>query len=664
MANTTEFERPLAGERTGGRGIVLEVDRTRSHRVAKRHSTRVRTLKYALPLASIAILGVYGVSVLSRSDLGSVMPSIPIPDVIPENLTMDNPHYEGFGKDGSTYSIRARTAQQDFSNTSLIKLDGITGLLTEVDKKKTELTAAKGVFDHVANILQLENAIDIKSETGLKAKLSRALVNAKEGLVTSNDPVFVEFPGGSVEAASLTLRHKLKEVTFANAVKARLIPPQKPQSAAAAAKPAQTTFATSNAPVDVTSQRLDIKDAEKLAIFSGEVVAVQAESAITTPELTVHYSTVEPATALAAGAAKVAGKSEPQQANPMGAGKVSKILAKGPVVMTRGTTDRVSCDAADFNTEASSAVLAGNVVMTSGTDRRAVADRADLDSSADTALLTGEVVVSSGKNELKGRRLWIDRKAQRMQLTAPGGRIAARFVQGADKSKGTKKAAPAAGAGFATFKTDPNAPVDIDADVLDANDAAKVATFRGNVIAKQGGFTIRTAELQATYSGEAGMADVAGTQAPSAANKQGTELTRIEAKKKVVVTSGEGQTVNGDWAVFDTKKNTVTVGGDVILAQGKNVVRGTRLVIDMASGESTIETAPDTAAPKAGAEGWAANSPAGPAGTPSQGRPSAVFYPDQLKAMRDGGKQGGGKPSTGDAWQASTTPQSSGQGGH
>jgi lipopolysaccharide export system protein LptA len=309
-------------------------------------------------------------------------------------------------------------------------------------------------------------------------------------------------------------------------------------------------------------------------------------------------------------------------------------------------------------------VLAGNVVMTSGADRRAVADRADLDSRADTALLTGAVVVTSGKNELKGRRLWVDRKAQRMQLTAPGGRIAARFVQGADKSKDAKKAAPAAASGFATFKTDPNAPVDIDADSLDSNDAAKVATFRGNVIVKQGGFTIRTPELQATYSGEAGMADVAGTQSPATAAKPGTELTRIEAKKKVVVTSDEGQTVNGEWAIFDTKKNTVTVGGDVILAQGKNVVRGTRLVIDMASGESTIQTAAGSAAAGSAATGWAANTPSGPAGTPSQGRPSAVFYPDQLKSMRDGDKQGSGKPATGDAWRASTTSQSSGQGGH
>ncbi len=360
-------------------------------------------------------------------------------------------------------------------------------------------------------------------------------------------------------------------------------------------------------------------------------------------------------------ATKPEATAKPAAPGALGSGKVSKINAKGPVVMTRGAADRVTCDLAEFDTAASAAILTGNVVMTSGADRRATSDRADLDSAADTALLTGTVVVNSGKNELKGRRLFINRKAQTMQLTAPGGRIAARFTRGEPNSKAAKKSGAASAAGFATFKTDPNAPVDIDADVLDANDGKKTAIFRGNVIAKQGGFVIRTPELQATYSGEAGLSDVAGTQAPSGAAKSATQLTRIEAKKKVVVTSADGQTVNGDWAIFDTAANSVTVGGDVMLAQGKNIVRGTRLVIDMVTGESTIETAAPAA--RASSEGWTSPDSGGPAGTPAQGRPSAVFYPDQLKQMRDGKPDAKPKPAPG-AWEASTTPQSSSQGGN
>lgn len=655
MATTSNFERPPAGERTAGRSIAIAGDRTDSFKKAKRHSTLVRALRVALPLVSLAVVGIASVTLLKVSDLGSHLPEFKVPDILPDNLTMDDPHYEGFGKDGSSYTIAAKTAQQDLRNTSLIKLNGITGLLTEADKGKTELVAAHGVFDRTANVLELEEAIGITSDKGLKAKLTRATVLAKEGLVTSQEPVSVEFPGGSVQANSLTLRQKTREVTFVDAVKARLQPAAKPGEEALDKKSvAGNAFAASDAPVDITAQRLDIKDGQKTALFTGDVIAVQGDAAISTPELEVLY----------AGDVTPAVSATPKAANPAapGAGKVSKINAKGPVTMTRGAADRVTCDAAEFDTAGSTAVLTGRVVMTSGADRRAASDRADLDSAAGTALLTGAVLVTSGTNELKGRRLFVDRKAQRLQLTAPGARITARFTQAESKPKPGKKPAAAQAAGFATFKTDPNAPVDIEADSLDANDAAKVAVFRGAVKASQGAFVIRTPELQATYSGEAGLSDVAGTQAPGTA-KPAAQLTRIEAKKKVVVTSADGQTVNGDWAIFDTAANTVTVGGDVMLAQGKNVIRGTRLHIDMASGESTIETAPGAAPLKAGTGGWSTTAPDGPGGTPAQGRPSAVFYPDQLKEMRDGKPDAAARKAP-DAWKASTTPQSSPQSGN
>jgi lipopolysaccharide export system protein LptA len=117
------------------------------------------------------------------------------------------------------------------------------------------------------------------------------------------------------------------------------------------------------------------------------------------------------------------------------------------------------------------------------------------------------------------------------------------------------------------------------------------------------------------------------------------------------VTSKDGQKVSGDWAIYDTATDTVTVGGDVMLSQGSNVVRGTKLVIDMASGNSTIETA--AGSPKAGVDGWSASGAGGPAGTAAQGRPSAVFFPDQLKAARDKA-EGTGKST--DSWAAETAP--------
>jgi lipopolysaccharide export system protein LptA len=42
--------------------------------------------------------------------------------------------------------------------------------------------------------------------------------------------------------------------------------------------------------------------------------------------------------------------------------------------------------------------------------------------------------------------------------------------------------------------------------------------------------------------------------------------------------------------VFDTKTNLVTMLGGVVLTQGKNVLRGDRLLVDMTTGVSRVES--------------------------------------------------------------------------
>jgi lipopolysaccharide export system protein LptA len=48
--------------------------------------------------------------------------------------------------------------------------------------------------------------------------------------------------------------------------------------------------------------------------------------------------------------------------------------------------------------------------------------------------------------------------------------------------------------------------------------------------------------------------------------------------------------VTGETAVFDTKTNLVTMLGGVVLTQGKNVLRGDRLMVDMTTGVSRVES--------------------------------------------------------------------------
>jgi len=120
-------------------------------------------------------------------------------------------------------------------------------------------------------------------------------------------------------------------------------------------------------------------------------------------------------------------------------------------------------------------------------------------------------------------------------------------------------------------------PIDIESDKLEVLDGEKRAIFSGNVVAKQGGMTLRTRELSVSYTGNQGLS---GSNA---------NITRIKATGKVLITTDKNQTATSDWADFLVVEQVMTIGGNVVLSQGENVIKGDRLVIDLKTGRSRFE---------------------------------------------------------------------------
>ena len=298
--------------------------------------------------------------------------------------------------------------------------------------------------------------------------------------------------------------------------------------------------------------------------------------------------------------------------------------------------------------------LTGGVVIVSGPDRRVQSDAVEFDVPGDLATFVGSSVeVQQGRNRLVGRRLFVDRKSGKSRLDAPAegrtpaGRIQTTFYQQTDTKPVAKAKAPEAAqaGGLMSFRTDPNAPMDVAADVLDVNDVAKQAIYRGSVRAQQGEFVLQSSELVATYTGDTGL-----MSGGDASGKGGAaQMTRVESKTKVLITSRDGQTARGEWAIFDVKANTVVLGGPVFLKQGEQELTGTRLHIDMTTGQSTLENEPGRAQiapalaaitkPKsaAGPDGLPAVAAANPApvqpvdGVCPPGRQCLKAFPNQLK---------------------------------
>jgi lipopolysaccharide export system protein LptA len=149
------------------------------------------------------------------------------------------------------------------------------------------------------------------------------------------------------------------------------------------------------------------------------------------------------------------------------------------------------------------------------------------------------------------------------------------------------------------FSQNRDQPIQIEAAALEMRDKKKEATFSGNVKVVQGDTTMTSKTLVVFYESGSGQA------APPPANAKGAKsapmqsaspgpggsssIKRLEAKGSVVVTQKD-QVVTGETAIFDTKTNLITMLGGVVLTQCKNVLRGDRLLVDMTTGVSRVES--------------------------------------------------------------------------
>jgi lipopolysaccharide export system protein LptA len=150
------------------------------------------------------------------------------------------------------------------------------------------------------------------------------------------------------------------------------------------------------------------------------------------------------------------------------------------------------------------------------------------------------------------------------------------------------------------FSQNRDQPIQIESATLEMRDKKKEATFSGNVKVIQGDTTMTSKTLVVFYESSAAPGATPAANSKAAAKSApiqsatpgpdgASSIRRLEARGSVVVTQKD-QVVTGETAVFETKTNLITMLGGVVLTQGKNVLRGDRLMVDMTTGVSRVES--------------------------------------------------------------------------
>lgn len=172
-------------------------------------------------------------------------------------------------------------------------------------------------------------------------------------------------------------------------------------------------------------------------------------------------------------------------------------------------------------------------------------------------------------------------------------------------------AAAALAAGAAHAQLSPNkGPIDITANSVSVRDPEHLAIYKGRVEALQDQDRLRT-DLLNIYYKSAPQTPGAPKSSSSSSNAPGADVGAIDHMEAIgnVYFVTPTRVAKGDKAVYTAADDTIVVTGDVVLTEGENVGRGSRLVINLATGNSTLEGGGDS---------------------PS-GRPRTVVYPKQAQ---------------------------------
>lgn len=116
-----------------------------------------------------------------------------------------------------------------------------------------------------------------------------------------------------------------------------------------------------------------------------------------------------------------------------------------------------------------------------------------------------------------------------------------------------------------------DAPVSYAADRIELQDRQDRVVLAGNVRISQGGLNLVADRTTVAFTDNGSL-----------------QIQRIDATGGVAVTRGS-ESARGDVAIYDFNRRVITLAGNVALNRSGDTLKGGRLVIDLASGVSSVD---------------------------------------------------------------------------
>ncbi len=211
-----------AGTRTSERARAM---RAATLARARRHSRRVRRLRWVLPLLSIVLLvsfwGSASINALLRgANLG--FGALDLTALVDGELVMAEPDISGT-INGRRFEVTAARAVQDVTRQDEVRFENPVAVL-DGPQGRIDVTAGAALYAIDGETLALSGGVDVVTARGQTARLEDARVDLATGNLVSSSPVTLDAPQGRIEALGVEIEDSGKRVLFTGRVRARFSP--------------------------------------------------------------------------------------------------------------------------------------------------------------------------------------------------------------------------------------------------------------------------------------------------------------------------------------------------------------------------------------------------------------------------------------------------------
>jgi lipopolysaccharide export system protein LptA len=175
------------------------------------------------------------------------------------------------------------------------------------------------------------------------------------------------------------------------------------------AAPASAQIGKSGGPVDIESDQLQVIDAERKAVFSGNVDAQQGDARLKSRVLTVYF----------ANAAEKPGAQTTGEALGASFGEIERLIADGDVLYLTAS-ERARGDYGVYEMKTDTITLTGNVIVTRG-DNVIKGDKMTIEVASGKTTITSSAQAAGGKKPPRVRGVFQQDPKTPAGATKPAG---------------------------------------------------------------------------------------------------------------------------------------------------------------------------------------------------------------------------------------------------